>query len=234
MDLPGRGPLVWSATHESNSLGEWYTRGGGGEFNSGEAAAAIASDVAHSGRYAASLTIRTPPDSGTRLFRWRESTAYNEAYYGAWFYLPAPFRSAWNNIFQFKSELRVANDPFWFLQVANRPNGAMYLMLTWHYGLQLEGPHRGERGGRDYRQSIADVPVGRWTHIEVFLRQSASFSGRLIVWQDGVQLFDQQDVRTKYEGGDQQWSVNHYASDLSPSPSTIYVDDAEIHAAVRN
>jgi hypothetical protein len=220
--------ILWSASHETGDLSEWYAHDGGGEFNSGRGDSTLSEDVAHSGRYSAKCTIATPPDSGTRLFRWNEPRAHREAYYSAWFYLPVSFRSAWNNIFQFKSLLGPANDPFWFLQVKNRPSGAMYLVLSWWSGLRIDGPHAGEGGGSDYHQSIVDLPVTRWTHIEVFLRQSADFDGRIVVWQDGVELFDQRDVRTKYLGGEQSWAVNNYGSGCSPTPMTIYVDDAVI------
>jgi hypothetical protein len=226
------GQIVWSSGHETGNLSEWNAGRGGGEFNSGDADAVASTDVAHDGRYSAKLTTRTPPEAGTRLFRWNESERYTEAYYSAWFYLPVPFRSDWSDIFQFKSQLGAVNDPFWFLQVKNRPSGAMYLVLSWWNRLSVDGPRPGQRGGREYHQSIADLPAGRWTHIEVFLRQSADFDGRIVVWQDGVELFNQQDVRTKYRDSQQSWAVTNYGSGFAPTPVTIYVDDAMIRLPV--
>ena len=104
----------------------------------------------------------------------------------------------------------------------------MYLTLHWWDGLAIEGPHAGESGGRRYVQSVEDVPVGRWTHTEAYLKQSADFSGEVTVWQDGVLLFDQKNVRTKYRAGDNQWAVNNYSDGLTPNPATIYIDDASI------
>jgi hypothetical protein len=104
----------------------------------------------------------------------------------------------------------------------------MYLVLTWSFEPSAEGPRRGGFCGRDYQQSIADLPVQRWTHIEVFLRQSGNFDGQITVWQDGVQLFNEQGVRTRYPTGDQEWSVNNYGSGFSASPYSIYIDDAMI------
>jgi hypothetical protein len=227
--LPG---VLWSADHETGDLSQWYADGGGGEFNSGSGSSTASRDVAHSGRYSGRMSILTPGISAVRLFRWNESRANLEAYYSAWFYFPRSYRvPVWWNIFQFKSRTgAVANDPFWTLQVGNRRDGAMYLFLEWWNGLSIEGPHRGEFGGRSFEQALRDIPVGSWTHIEVFLRQSSAFDGQLIVWQDGVELFNVRDVRTRYPAanGANEWSVNNYSEAIAPSPTTIYIDDASI------
>ena len=229
--VPSAG-VLWSADHETGDLSQWYLDEGGGEFNSGAASSTASRDVAHSGRYSAKVTITTPATSGVRLFRWNESHAHPEAYYGAWFYFPRSYRAPdWWNIFQFKSRSGPSiNDPFWSLDVGNRPGGSMHLYLEWWNGLSIEGPHRGESGGRSFEQGIKDLPVERWTHIEVLLRQSSAFDGQLIVWQDGVELFNVRDVRTRYPApnGANEWSVNNYADAITPSPTTIYIDDAVI------
>jgi hypothetical protein len=227
--LPG---ALWSADHETADLSQWYTDGGGGEFNSGTASSTASADVAHSGRYAAKASIVTPGISAVRLFRWNESRSNPEAYYSVWFYFPRRYQVPdWWNVFQFKSRNgAVANDPFWSLQVGNRPGGAMYLYLNWWNGLSIEGPHRGEFGGRSFEQRIKDVPVGNWTQIEFFLRQSSAFDGQVIVWQDAVELFNVRDVRTRYPApnGANEWSVNNYGDAVAPSPATIYIDDAAV------
>lgn len=224
--------VLWSADHETGDLSQWYTDDGGGEFNSGAASSTASRDVAHRGRYSAKITIITPGTSGVRLFRWNESRTNPEAYYGAWFYFPRRYRApVWWNIFQFKSRNgAMINDAFWSLQVGNRPGGTMYVYLNWWDGLSIEGPHRGEFGGRSFEQRMKDVPVGNWTEIEVFLRQSSAFDGQVIVWQDGVELFNVRDVRTRYPApnGANEWSVNNYSDAITPSPATIYIDDAVI------
>jgi len=230
-----RGTLLWAADHETANMSQWYTDGGGGEFNSGAASSTASPDVAHTGGYSAKATIVTPGTSGVRLFRWNESRATPEAYYSAWFYFPRSYRIPdWWNIFSFKSRNGpVVNDAFWELEIGNRPGGAMYLYLDWWNGLTIEGPHRGEFGGRSYNQGVKDIPVANWTHIEVFLRQSGAFDGQVIVWQDGVELFNVKAVRTRYpppNGVANEWSVNNYGDAITPSPTTIYIDDAEIRA----
>lgn len=225
------GDVLWSADHETGDLSQWYTDGGGGEFNSGAAASSASRDVAHSGRFSAKGTITTPGASGVRLFRWKESRANVEAYYSAWFYFPRAYAPGWWDIFQFKSRNEaIANDPFWFLQIGNRSGSSMSVFLYWWNGLSVEGPHRGEFGGRRFDQTLKDVLVGRWTHLEVFLRQSSGFDGRIVVWQDGVELFNLKDVRTRYSSsnGANEWAITNYGDGIVPSPTTIYFDDAAI------
>jgi Polysaccharide lyase len=223
--------VLWSADHETGDLSQWYAEDGGGEFNSGAAVSSATTEVAHSGRYSARISIRTPGTSGVRLFRWNESHITPEAYYSAWFYFPRRYHVPdWWNIFQFKSRNGAANDAFWSLQVGNRGSGAMYVYLNWWDGLTIEGPHRSEFGGRSYEQAGKDIPEGIWTHLQVFLRQSSAFDGQVIVWQDGAELFNLRDVRTRYPAanGANEWSVNNYADAVTPTPTTIYIDDAAI------
>lgn len=226
--------VLWSADHETGNLSQWSVGGGGGEFDSGVSTVTASQDVAHSGRYAAKLTIQTPGVSAVRLFRWQESHTHPEACYSAWYYFPRQYSVPdWWNIFQFKSRNGPqVNDPFWFLQVGNRPGGAMYIFLNWWNGLSIEGPQPGQSGGQTFNQSLKDIPVGRWTHIEAYLRQSSGFDGQIAVWQDGVELFNLNNVRTRYaaDNGANEWSVDNYSAGVVPSPTTFYVDDAEIRA----
>lgn len=219
-------------------MSDWYTPSGGGEFNSGSAVSGASTDVAHSGRYSAKATISTPPSpSAVRLFRWAESRANPAAYYSAWFYFPRIYTPSWWIIDQFKSRSCSScdPDPFWFVQVGNRPNGSMYLYLTWWHGPwpngTVEGPHQGEFGGRDYHQNIKDLPTGQWVHLEIFLRQSAAFDGEITVWQDGVEILRQTNVKTRYPFMGDEWAPSSYSGSISPGPATIYIDDAAISTA---
>ncbi|HEY1303136.1 MAG TPA: heparin lyase I family protein [Vicinamibacterales bacterium] len=230
--------MLWSADHDTGDLSQWYEGDGGGEFNSGSATSTASDDVARSGRFSAKATIVTPhvPEtSGVRLFRWTESHFHQEACYGAWLYFPQQYIvPLWWNILQFKSRSgSTLNDVFWSLQVGNRPRGPMFVYLNWWEGLSIEGPHQDEFGGRSYSQTVKDIPVRRWTHLQVYLRQSSTFEGQIIVWQDDVELFNMNGVRTRYPSGNgaNEWSVNNYSDILSPSPTTIYIDDAAITTA---
>jgi hypothetical protein len=227
------GDVVWSADHETGDLSQWYADDGGGEFNGGTARSSATQDVARSGRHSVRTIIQAPHDSGesaVRLFRWKESRAHAEACYSAWYYFPHRYVvKEWWNIFSFKSRNATANDAFWQLSVGNRPNGAMYVYLTW-WGPRIEGPQPGESGLRHFAQWLKDIPVGRWTQLQVYLRQSRGFDGQIVVWQDGVTLFNLDNVRTRYPEatGANEWSINNYSDNLDPSPTTVYIDDAAI------
>ena len=53
-------------------------------------------------------------------------------------------------------------------------------------------------GRKFFHQTIKSVPFGNWVHFEVFLKQSNAFDGHVTFWQDGVKLFDFNNVKTSY------------------------------------
>src|SRR5690554_5292180 len=221
---------LWTANHETGDLTQWYApstyesgQNLGGIYNSGNATAVASTDVARRGQYAARLTINTTDggDHGARLHRWGEIRTYDTLYFGAWFYFPQRIQvtGGWWNIFQFKSRNSsdTRNDPFWILYVGNRSNGNMYLYL------------RDWINKVSYSQSVADLPVGRWVHIEVYLRQSSNGTGQITVWQDGVEILRRSNITTMYPNtAGNAFGICNYANRLSPSNVSIYVDDVAI------
>jgi hypothetical protein len=226
------GPVQWQADFESGDLLQWRVGSGANspaEFDSGKCTRpenGVTTEQAHSGKYSMKLTIDTSVQSGCRQFRWVESNRGEPLYYSAWFYFPQKAEAIeWWDIFQFKSKVtqggKSTSEPFWFVEVVNNPRGDMQLGLVWK-DAQV-GPAR-----EYFTQNIATLPVGQWVHIEVYLKQSEQMDGQIIVWQDGVELFNVTGVRTKHVGGEQSWSVNNYAEGVYPSPISIYIDDAAI------
>jgi Bacterial Ig domain/Polysaccharide lyase len=226
---------VWSAGMEMGNLSEWSA-----SWDSGlciRPPSGVSTAVARTGRYSMAMTIDTSAGrAGCRQFRNEESLSGRAYYYGAWFYIPAHTKVTgrfWQ-IFQFKSRLPNASgsDPIWTFKIANRNDtGAMHLILRWRAD-HLAGPFEGDGiARRTFRQTLVNVPVGRWFHLEAYLRQSGGYDGRITVWQDGIKLWKLDQVRTKYADGDQRWSVDNYSNGLSPSPHTIYVDDATVATA---
>jgi Polysaccharide lyase len=209
----------------------------GGSYDSGYCSRptnGVSTDVARTGKYSMKMTIDTAnrTSSGCRQFRHAESVSGNPYYYSAWFYLPAKSSAIdyWN-VFQFKSESATLNNSFWVLDLMPRGNGALRLLLRWKGA--VVGPYSTDAstGTRYFDQTGMDVPVGRWFHIEAYLKQASDFSGRLTVWQDGVQLWDMVNVKTKFVGGDNRWSVNNYSDGVNPNPTALYVDDVVISTA---
>jgi hypothetical protein len=232
--------VVWSADMETGNLTQWtkpsIVNGStqGGSYDSGYCSRptnGISTDVARSGRYSMKMTIDTTDrtSSGCRQFRHAESVSGNAYYYSAWFYLPTKsVATDYWNVFQIKSESPTANDPFWVIDLMPRSNGSMRLLLRWKG--TVAGPYSSDTstGTKYFDQAAAEVPVGRWFQVEAYLKQARDFSGRLTIWQDGVQLWDMVNVKTKYPDGDNRWSVNNYSDGVSPNPTALYVDDAVI------
>jgi hypothetical protein len=219
---PASGQTYWAADQETNNFDQWSANSGGGIFNSGKASNTIVSSPRRTGSFAAALTITATggesPESGVRLFRWKESRDRDENYYSTWFYFPQQVQATggWWNIVQWKSKTSSKNDPFYVLDIANRADGQMYLHLfDWQRRI-------------DHSQSLKNLPVNQWVHLEAFYRCAPDGTGRVTIWQDGQQILDVNGRSTRYGDGDCQWSVNNYAGQLSPSTVTIYVDDAKI------
>ena len=228
----GLADILWSAGHENGTgLTEWGNgigASGGGFFNSGDATATSSTTKAHSGLRSLKATINTASqESAVRAFRWEEAQTGQALYYSVWAYWPQ--RSVpelfWN-VVQFKSERLPPNEdvnsPILTVSINNKgANGAMRLYAFYH---------RSFFGGQDLKieQTIRDLPVGRWVHLEAFLRQSAGTTGAFQLWQDGVRILNLQNIKTRYTDGDNQWSVNNYSDGLSPDLATIYFDDAAI------
>jgi len=238
---PPTGRVLWRATYESGDLREWYLpdilggpNAGGGEFDSGSyAPIAVVREQAHSGLYSAKMSINAAQTaSGVRLARWLEQQTHPDLYYSVWLYFPVGYQfQNWSNLFGFKSKSPSAitgTDPFFYLTMRNRPNGSMYLRLEWWNQLTIAGPLSTQVGYRVYEQSLMDIPIGRWFKLEAHHISAGDFTGRITIWQDDVQLFDLQNVRTRYPDGDTSWQVNLYGQNILPQPTIIYVDDAAI------
>jgi hypothetical protein len=240
--LQSGGTVVWSTGMEDGTLDGWggAALNGGGEFDSGSGVSTASRDVAHSGSWSAEMTL-ADGSGGTRLLRWQEPRAYRDLVFSAWFYIPRtytltgdPSGRFWN-VFQFKSRSTTGSvDPMWDLIVDNPAPGRMRINLDWS-PRTLQGPLPGQSGWRRFTQSVADVPAGRWFQLTAELRQSNAFDGSLRVWQDGELLFDLTGIRTTYLNcaynswcGSNEWSINNYSDALSPAPSVIYADDANI------
>ncbi len=234
---------------ETGNISQWYwpstsesSHFGGGVYNSGDAKAVATKEIAHSGRWSAKLTVATlnSSTSGARLFRWLESQTHRALYYSVWVYLPVAYKrtGSFFNLIQFKSSTPDGrrNDPVWAFYLEN-VGDRLYIAAGWGAGnTNLPGPYSGDgMGAKSYRQSIRPLPIGRWVHLEAFLRQSSVFDGQLTFWQDGLKLFDFQNIRTSYVNcmhnswcANNAWSVNLYSDGLLPTPAVMYVDDAAI------
>jgi hypothetical protein len=219
---------------EQGNLDEWDADRGGGKFNTGLGEAVASRDHAHSGNWSMKMTISGDEMAATRLFRWKEARKRRELYYSAWYFVPQHYRlepGGWTNWFQFKSRIAPLpwrHDPIFLIGWRNvGPRDAIHLRLAWWHGLTIEGPQPGQHGGRFWVSPI-EMPIGRWFHLEVRYVCAGDFSGAIQVWQDDVEIFNLEGVKTRHAMADCRWAINNYGENLSPRPVVVYVDDAVI------
>jgi hypothetical protein len=248
-NVHAQGAIVWSADHEKASEEDWYRPNdashGGGEYNSG---CAGTSPIHGFGRnpsgadpwpFSLVLTMAAPcgalPESGTRMFRWLEALQYPDLYYKVWYYFPHLFTltdlvNPWWTIMTWKSASTTPrrNDPFFNINVANRPNGNMFIYL-------YESKPYDPSSARSYTQTLVDVPVAQWFYIEGYYKSRGDATGQVTIWQGDevsrILLWDLQSVQTRYpdaEGGVTAWAVTSNGNGTSPHPAQFAIDDAEI------
>jgi hypothetical protein len=191
--------------------------------------------------YSMKLTINTESGpAGCRQVRNVEARSGKTFVYSAWYYLPrreVPTRDMWN-VFQFKSGSSsvdsIGKDPFWTINIVRSRRGPLRLVLKWKGGdtahtQGVRGPFADSpRQPRTYRQRRTVVPIRRWFRISAYLNQSGAFSGRLVVRQNRVLLWDKRRIRTKYPDGWQGWSVGNYSNGIRDDPAKIFIDDARV------
>ena len=235
---------LWSTSMESGTLGSWSTDGGGGMYNTGSGYESASTGAARTGSWSLKETINTSSGtSGARAFRWDEARAHRTAYYSIWLYIPTSYRLSgsgeWWNAFQFKSRTQDGScmDPVWAFY-ANEDAGGLYLRAGWGWGdTPLAGPYPGNGVSGKWYAPITKryLPVGRWVHLEAYLRQSKDYDGVLRLWQDGTLLFDLTGIRTSFKNcnwntwcANNEWSANLYSDGMSPNPASVYWDDSAI------
>lgn len=249
---PISGTKIWTDdTEDGNASDEWTQNGGGGFYNSGSYVnQSLSTDFAHTGSNSLKNTITTPPTAGLRAFRWNEPRANRDLYYEGWLYIPQKYtlngsQQFWN-LMQWKSRTTDGSrvDPLWAVYGQQDSNG-IYLQLGWGWGgTPIAGPYSnsGVSGQWITPSNKVYLPVGRWVQFASFVHSSSSssgsinYDGSIKVWIDGKLIHDLSNVTTSFANcsfnswcGDVEWSINNYSDSLSPSPSTIYWDDAAIY-----
>jgi hypothetical protein len=151
--------------------------------------------------------------------------------YSAWYYIPqkTTVGNFWN-VFQFKSKVNDGSGPhlFWKLDIRAAASEDLYVTLYWR--ATVPGPHAGEgvNTSRVYYQTTAKVPFSQWFQLESCIRQSSGYDGEIAIFQDGMLLYNMNNIRTNFDGGTMSWSVNQYGQGLTPNPNTLYIDDVII------
>ena len=217
----GRAGILWQATFEPGDLSEWSADGQGGVYTDGQAPDPGATqEQAHRGQYAG-LVVFSPASVTAFSYFYRDQPSPAEAYYGAWFRLPAAL--------QVRSFLSLLH--FGYHQAADDPNTT----AIWDFDLQPETdgslvPRLYQTGAASpvVPQPAVPVPPATWVHFELLFKKAADNSGQIIAWQDGVQIMDVSSVVTAPTDWI-QWDIGGGSLDvITPTPVSIYVDDATI------
>ena len=217
-------PLVvpWSTGFEEDGgFSDWSQPSTGGFcYELGGATYKIVTTPVHSGQHSAAFTVDTATASSTpsQARCVREGVLPPSAYYGAWYYVPVLVTSVgttWNLFhFQGASAPDAAVNDLWDLSLDNQADGSLapgvYDALT--AKALAAGPA---------------IPIGTWFHLEVFLKPSAADAGQIEVYLDDNLVFDLSGITTDPTRWG-QWFVGNYATSLSPSTATLYVDDVTI------
>jgi hypothetical protein len=217
----GRRPLA-RATFESGDLSEWLGDGGGGTYTDGVTAAPIASrDAARTGQYGGAVSFHLAHTAdGLDVPLYREQPSPPEAYYSAWFYLPATFRD------------RLLAEP---APLRLQPDGRRQQHRT---GLGLSTSIQPRTGRSSHtsanrpppptgsRRIRSPFPWPTWVHFEIFYKKAPDATGRITIWQDGTQILDLPNVVTAPNAWT-QWDIGGASTTTSPA-ATVYFDDAAI------
>jgi hypothetical protein len=204
--------LLWSADHETASFSEWLSDGDGIQYEQRTGQLAISNERAHSGTHAFTASITTDSNELQQAMMGR-NVNLRDGRYGAWYLLPeAPRADYWVIM---KLSNGSATDRF-DLDIEARAGGDAHLRLFEHPNTWLTEP-----------ASVA-FPIGRWVHVEVLYRSTPDGDGRLVVLQDGAQVFDTGPRATASDD-----RVTFYCGSASrfvaPSPFHLFIDDVTIH-----
>jgi hypothetical protein len=179
----------------------------------------------HQGRFAAEFKVVGGQLNQTRCVR--QGALPESAYYGAWYFIPEALKevkSAWN-LWHFQG----LDDPddvqdLWDVTLARGAQPGDWELVVYD---PLSPPPNNTYRSADRRP----VPIGRWFHIELFLKRAADASGEIRLYQDRVLLLEHTGLRSdasKYT----QWYVGNWAENATPPDSSLYVDDMSISATL--
>jgi hypothetical protein len=212
-------PLIvpWSTGFETG-LGDWTADNQGAcYFLGGGSYRAVTSPV-HSGTQAAAFTVNPSGNFDSEARCYRQGVLPQAAYYGAWYYVPAPAFNAGNwNLFHFRggsSTVQALTHGLWDVSLVNDPDAGNDTSVYDFFTMQpLEaGPA---------------IPIGQWFHLEVYFKRSDAGAGEFTVYRDQQIVFRQTGITTD-DSLVGSWHVGNLATSIFPPVSTIYVDDVTI------
>jgi hypothetical protein len=211
--------LLWWTDHESGDVSDWVGKAEhGGFILPGNSRVEVVSGSARSGTH--SLLIQDlSPDARDFPLAARNGPLPLGFYASAWYYLPRavqPISYWWFVLYRsrrppydfqsFRDEIR--------LSFTTRADGSMGCeLLTEELGTIAPIVER-------------EIPVGRWFHVETYLRATDGPDGELAVWQDGEKIFEATGKMTETPWI--EWMTGGVVDGLATDASELYIDDAAI------
>ena len=182
-------------------------------------APAATANNSHTGFYSGVATF-APMGLTSWSYLYRDQPSPPEAYYGAWFFIPASTQiKSWLSLHHFGYHPTAGSAdtmPVWDFHVYPTTGGTLVARLYESSTM------------KNYEQaSPVPVPLATWVHFEILYRKAADATGHITVWQDGAQILDVANALTAPTDW-VQWDAGGGSNDLAPSPATVYFDDATI------
>jgi hypothetical protein len=207
--------VPWSSGFEDRFCA--YTEPAGFCYSDPGAAYEIVTEPVHSGSHAAAFHVHSADDMAIQARCVRQGALPVEAYYGAWYFVPALATNTgvWNLIHIQGGEVTGLHG-LWDVSLVNTAGGDLQLILFDFLGGVVRRP-----------PMSVPIPIGAWFHVQLYLRRAADPSGGVALYLDGRKLVEAEDLITD-DSDFGQWYVGNYADSLMPSDSTLYVDDVSI------
>lgn len=211
--------LLWWTDHETGDLSDWVGKTGrGGFILPGNSRVEVVTEQARSGTHSLLIQDLTPEQRDFPLAA-RSGPLPQGVYASAWYYLPSAVQPV---------------GYWWF--VLYRSRHAPYDFQSFRDEVRLSFTVRGdgtmgcelltEELGKIAPLVELEIPVGRWFHIETYLRVTDGSDGELDVWQDGEQTFHATGKLTETTW--LEWMTGGVVDGLTTDASELYIDDAAI------
>lgn len=222
---PGKdSPLVpdWSTSFEDGFCG--YLEARGFCYAAPDASYRLVEFPARTGRVSAAFSITSEANSdGTQTRCVREGMLPEDAYYGAWFYIPSGNTSTGNwNLIHFRGSKDGDLRGLWDVSINTADTGALRPFVRDNLN-----------GGVLMPQDPVEVPRDAWFALHFRLLRASTPTGRVELYVNGQLVVDRTDIITD-DSTWGQWYVGNLADALNPPQSTIYVDDVTIGESLPN
>jgi hypothetical protein len=204
--------VPWSTSFEDGFCG--YTAARGFCYGDADDSYKFSSEHAHSGRIAAAFRVSTQGAEQSRCVR--EGILPDEAYYGAWFWVPAATVSKNWNLMHFQGFRNDQLQGLWDVSLGSTDDGRLYLYVFDFFRMKAQK-----------RSAPLEVTPGAWFHVVFFLRRAADASGEVALLQDGEEVVRLSDITTD-DSTWGQWYVGNLVGSITPPDATVYVDDVTI------